>query len=88
MLDPCFVVPKSTTIKSLLHSSFVHTSNILLNQLSLANYVACMTDLWTARNRQGYLGVACSWIDDDYNLHENLLALSHLPSPHTAVSNI
>ncbi len=86
MLDSRFVIPKSNAIKSLIHSSFTHTFNILLNKLSLVNYVACTTDLWTARNRQGYLGVTCSWIDDDYNLNENLLVLSHLPSPHTAAS--
>jgi hypothetical protein len=41
-------------------------------------------DLWTARNRSGYLGVTCSFIDNSFQLCETTLAIQYLPYPHTA----
>jgi hypothetical protein len=41
-------------------------------------------DLWTARNRSGYLEVTCSFIDDLFQLCETTLAIQYLPYLHTA----
>jgi hypothetical protein len=86
LLDSRFVIPQSKAVKTLIHSSYTHSFNLLVEQVSKAKYVSCTTDLWTAKNRQGYLGVTCTWIDNDFNFHEILLTLSHLPSPHTAIA--
>ncbi|CAG8831694.1 19533_t:CDS:2, partial [Cetraspora pellucida] len=40
--------------------------------------------LATSRNRQGYLGVTCSWLDSDFKIHEVLLSLTYVRYPHTA----
>ena len=40
------------------------------------------TDFWTSRARHGYIGVTCSWISQDWTLHESLLALRRVKYPH------
>jgi hypothetical protein len=42
------------------------------------------TDLWTARNRQGYIGITCCFLDEMFQLRELVLAVSYVHSPHTA----
>lgn len=42
-------------------------------------------DFWTARNRQGYLGITCSYIDRQFKLKEVTLAIQYVRYPHTAV---
>lgn len=32
--------------------------------------VSLTTDMWTDRNRQGYLGVTCSFLDKNFTIHE------------------
>ena len=41
------------------------------------------TDFWTSRARHGYIGVTCTWISQDWILHESLLALRRVKYPHT-----
>ncbi|CAJ0765804.1 20846_t:CDS:2, partial [Entrophospora sp. SA101] len=84
LLDSSFIVPKSNTIKSLIHTAYTKSFNYLVEQLSSIEYVGLTCDLWTARSRLGYLGVTCSYIDEGFDLHENLLTLMYLPSTHTS----
>jgi hypothetical protein len=41
-------------------------------------------DLWTARNRQGYLGITCSYFDPNFQLKEFALDVVYVRYPHTA----
>lgn len=55
--------------------------------MALVKFIVCSAQpisLWTGRNRQGYLGVTCSWIDPEFKIHEILLSLSYVRYPHTA----
>ncbi|CAG8826124.1 20764_t:CDS:1, partial [Gigaspora rosea] len=45
--------------------------------------VSLTTDLWTARNKTGYIGVTAHWINDQFELNEILLCLEKIPYPHT-----
>jgi hypothetical protein len=40
--------------------------------------------MWTGRNRQGFLGVTCSFLDKDFNIHEVILTIEYIKYPHTA----
>ena len=40
--------------------------------------------MWTARNRQGFLKVTCSFLDKNFILHEIVLIIEYIRYPHTA----
>ena len=54
---------------------------IIQNQ---AKSVSLTLDLWTAKNRQGYLGITCSFLDNTFNLREFILDIAYIRYPHTA----
>ena len=40
--------------------------------------------MWTARNRQGFLGVTCSFLDKNFTIHEIILTVEYVRYPHTS----
>lgn len=46
--------------------------------------ISLTTDMWTGRNRQGFLGVTCSFLDKNFTIHEVILTVEHIRYPHTA----
>ena len=40
--------------------------------------------MWTAKNRQGFLGVTCSFLDKNFTIHEITLTIEYVRYPHTA----
>ena len=40
--------------------------------------------MWTAKNRQGFLGVTCFFLDKSFIIHEVILTIEYLRYPHTA----
>jgi hypothetical protein len=40
--------------------------------------------MWTARNRQGFLGVTCFFLDKDFVIQEIVLTIEYVKYPHTA----
>ncbi|EXX55416.1 hypothetical protein RirG_225570 [Rhizophagus irregularis DAOM 197198w] len=45
--------------------------------------VALTADLWTDRNRKGFLGITCSYIDPEFILKEVILAIEYVQYSHT-----
>lgn len=41
-------------------------------------------DLWTSRSQDGYLGVTCSFVNIQFELHETILSIKYLKYPHTS----
>ncbi|CAG8831575.1 22131_t:CDS:2, partial [Cetraspora pellucida] len=84
-LDSAFIMPCEKTVKQLIHVTYNYSTNLLKQRLELTSKTVCLTiDLWTARNRQGFLGITCSWIDESFKMQEALLTLSYLKYPHTS----
>ena len=84
-LDPAFVMPCPETIRSMIHIAFNYSFPQLKNILNKeSTSVSCTMDLWTARNRQGYLGITCSFINSKFQLCEFTLSISYVRYPHTA----
>lgn len=87
-LDPAFIVPDTKLIKQIIHKSYNNTFPLIqefLNDNAIS--VSLTTDMWTGRNRQGFLGVTCSFLNRDFILYEFTLTVEHIRYPHTA-SNI
>jgi len=40
--------------------------------------------MWTGRNRLGFLGVTCSFLDKNFTIHEIILTIEHIRYPHNA----
>ncbi|CAG8797552.1 16377_t:CDS:1, partial [Cetraspora pellucida] len=56
-----------------------------LKEMLSNNFITCSLtcDLWTGQNRMRYLGVTCTFIDNDFQLNEIVLTLKYLPYLHT-----
>ena len=84
-LDPAFMMPSEETVKKIIYDaynySFPQFKEMLLTQ---ATSISLTMDLWTARNRQGYLGVTCSYVDQFFKLREFTLDISYVRYPHTS----
>jgi hypothetical protein len=83
IVDARSKAPTKEKIKDLINDAFQRMSKLLRRELSTVESVSLTADLWTAYSRDGYLGVTVSWINADFQMNEAVLALSHLPYPHT-----
>ena len=85
-LDPAFTMPCQETVKNIIYKAFDYSFPQLKEMLSTqATSVSLTMDLWTARNRQGYLGVTCSYLDQFFKLREFTLDITYVRYPHTAI---
>jgi hypothetical protein len=85
-LDPAFIMPCQETIRNMIYEAFNHAlpqSKTMINSEAVS--ISLTLDLWTSRNRQGYLGVTCSFIDSKWKLKEFTLTIEYVRYPHTAV---
>jgi len=83
-LDPAFIIPDSKSVKKIIYTAYDYTFDALVKSLQTISSVSLTLDLWTARSNHGYLGITCSYLDQQYDLHEIALTLSHVRYPHTA----
>ena len=82
MLDPRWSTPSKNRVKDLLDEGFNRIRANLLHELNQAKSVSLTADMWTSHARAGYLGVTASWVDERFNLHDAVIAFSHLSYPH------
>ena len=79
VLDPAFSMPCPETVKRIIYKAFNYSFPQLKDMLlTQATSVSLTMDLWTARNRQGYLGVTCSYLDQSFKLREFTLDIAYV----------
>ncbi len=84
-LDSRFQIPNPKYIKKIIHQAYNYSRPLIIEKLEKdANAVSLTCDLWTGRNRQGFLGITCSYLDPEFQLHEIVLSVQYVPYPHTA----
>ncbi|CAG8795067.1 34226_t:CDS:2 [Gigaspora margarita] len=59
----------------------------IINSKGFCRFMLCQTislttDLWTARNKTGYIGVTTHWLNDQFELNKILLCLEQMPYPY------
>ncbi|GES96275.1 zinc finger BED domain-containing protein 1-like [Rhizophagus clarus] len=70
-LDPAFDIPNVKLIEQTIQSAYNHT--LLLIQKFVednAISISLITDMWTGRNRQRFLGITCPFLDKNFKIHE------------------
>ncbi|CAB5112590.1 unnamed protein product [Rhizophagus irregularis] len=84
-LNPTFVMPCPETVKGIIHDAFNFSFPKLQQTIrDQAKSVSLTLDLWTAKNRQGFLGITCSFINNSFELHEYTLDIAYVRYPHTS----
>ena len=84
-LDPAFSIPSVKLVKQIIHKAYNITFPLIQQFLDNNSISVCLTtDMWTARNRQGFLGVTCSFLDKNFTLHQIILTIEYVRYPHTA----
>ena len=48
--------------------------------------VSLTTDLWTGRNRKGFIGITCSYVDSNFILKKVTLTIQYVRYSHTAIN--
>jgi len=83
-LDSAFVVPNVKLVKQIIHCAYNHTYSLIVEFIKKhAISVNLTTDLWTAQNRQGYIGVICCFLYENFWLHKLVLAVTYVCYLHT-----
>ena len=83
-LDPTFILPDTKLIKLIIHKAYNHTLPYIKNFLNKnATSVSLITDMWTAKNRQGFLGVTCSFLDRNFVMHKMILTVEYVRYSHS-----
>jgi hypothetical protein len=84
-LDPAFTIPGTKLVKQIIHKSYNYTFPTIQEFVKKNSISVCLTlDMWTGKNRQGFLGITCSFLDKNYILHEVIITIEHVRYPHTA----
>jgi hypothetical protein len=84
-LDPAFTIPDTRLIKQTIQSAYNNTFPLIQEFVEVNSIsVSLTTDLWTARNRQGFLGVTCCFLDKNFTIQEVILTIEYMKYPHTA----
>jgi hypothetical protein len=85
-LNPVFTMPSRETVKKITYEAYNYSFFQLKEMLSTqATSVSLTMDLWTSRNRQGYLGITCTYLDLAFKLREFTLDIAYVRYPHTAI---
>ena len=78
-------MPDEKGIKKVIHYAYNFTLPILIKKTNTeARSVSLTTDMQTAKNVQGYIGVTYSYIDSKFNLNEITLSINYVRYPHDA----
>lgn len=83
-LDPRYVPPSRTIMRSSLPNKYKSTKEALEASLSAIKYVALTTDIWTSRQTEGYITVTCHFVSDDWKFRSVVLATVNFSDSHTA----
>ncbi|CAG8700732.1 386_t:CDS:2, partial [Cetraspora pellucida] len=82
-LDPNYKLPTNKFVKQIIYEAYNYSLNTLIQKLNLAISCSLTCDLWTSYSRDGYLGVTCHWIDNEFKLNEIVLGIYKCEYPHT-----
>ncbi len=78
-LDPAFTVPDTKLVKQTIQKAYIHTFPLIQKFVEdNAISVSLTTDMWTGRNRQGFLGVTCFFLDRNFTIHEVILTIEYI----------
>ena len=84
-LDPAFNIPDVRLIKTTIQEAYNYTYPLIQKFVSDNSIsISLTTDMWTARNRQGFLGVTCFFLDKNFVIQEVTLTIEYVRYPHTA----
>ncbi|CAG8569500.1 15672_t:CDS:2 [Gigaspora margarita] len=84
IVDSRWIVPGKGKIKSLIDEGFNQISSCLQHDLHQAKTVSLTANLWTAYSRKGYLGIMATWINENFELNNAVLAVTLFRYPHIA----
>ena len=78
-------MPCPETVKGIIHDAFNFSFPKLQQTIrDQAKSVSLTLDLWTAKNRQGFPGITCSFINNSFELHKYTLDIAYVRYPHTS----
>jgi len=84
-LNPFYELPSDKKVKELLVDSYNYCKKEIVHLFDQGISSCSLTlDLWTSRSRAGYLGVTCSFVNNQFELCEATLAIEYLRYPHTS----
>ena len=82
--DPAFIFPSNKSIKKDLAIAYQKGVLKLKELISVTCETASITtDLWTARNNDGYIGVTLHWLSSNFEIYDVILAVKRMEYPHT-----
>ncbi|GES78174.1 zinc finger BED domain-containing protein 4-like [Rhizophagus clarus] len=85
ILDPYYTLSSDKYVKKLITKVYNNSKQELIKLFgNTIKFCLITTDLWTGRDRQGYIGITCSFINNEFELQEIMLAYQYMEYPHTS----
>ena len=82
--DSAFILLNNKSIKKDLAIAYQKGVLKLKELISVTCETASITtDLWTARNNDGYIGVTLHWLSSNFEIYDVILAVERMEYPHT-----
>ncbi|CAG8775047.1 3113_t:CDS:2, partial [Acaulospora morrowiae] len=67
--NPDYKLPSKKAIKAMLTQAFTCTKQQLIDEISeIPSFCSLTADLWTARSKQGYIGITCSYLNKNFKM--------------------
>ncbi|CAG8547400.1 6210_t:CDS:2, partial [Dentiscutata heterogama] len=80
-VDSAFRRPSYKTLKKEIAIANVTAKNQINDLVAQSSEtISLTTDLWTARNKTGYIGITAHWLSNKFELNEILLCLESMPA--------
>ncbi|CAB4440482.1 unnamed protein product [Rhizophagus irregularis] len=84
-LNTFYELPSDKKVKELSVKGYNYCKQEIIHLLEQGVASCSLTlDLWTSRSQDGYLGVTCSFVNIQFELHETILSIKYLKYPHTS----
>ena len=85
MSTPGYAIPSLQKMRDqLIVNAYEKTKAAVMKKLGQVTACSIMMDLWSSKSMQGYCGISCAAVTDDYQPFSCLLSINRLEGQHTA----
>lgn len=82
--EPRYSVPCRRTINSYIDKRYFPVKACVQEELKHVEFMGMTTDMWTSRNKDGYISLTAHYISSQFVMQHRNLQSCHFPGSHTA----
>jgi hypothetical protein len=85
IFDSAFRIPSNITCKNIIAEAYDNSiRKVKALIIETCEFATITVDLWTARNKTGFIGITCHWLTSEFKIIDLLLCCEQISYPHTS----